>query len=258
MIRLDVPEVRLPPLAGGGEELWRLLLDLAERLRVPWTLVGGQMVLLHGLQRDRIPPRVSADLDAVIDIRTDPRALHTTDAVFRELGLEAAGAPSPDGLMHRYVRPGTPLAVDVAATASSVDVLIPEGLSPSTDTTMSLGGRAFAAPGATQALSRTEYLPICYEDRRAWVPRPNLLAAIVVKAVAAVEDSINPGRHVQDLAFLCTLVEDLFTLRDDLTPKDRKRLRHVGGRLTPDSPVWDIFGTAAADGRRVWRAITST
>ncbi len=103
MTRLDVPAVSLPPLAGGGKELWRLLLDLAERLRVPWTLVGGQMVLLHGLQKNRTPPRVSADLDAVIDIRTDPRALRTTDTVFRELGLEAAGVLCwPSGVSHKY------------------------------------------------------------------------------------------------------------------------------------------------------------
>lgn len=72
MTRLDVPAISFPPLAGGGEELWRLLLDLVERLHVPWTLVGGQMVLLHGLQHDRTPSGVSAGLDAVIDIRTDP------------------------------------------------------------------------------------------------------------------------------------------------------------------------------------------
>lgn len=258
MTRLEIPEVSLPPLAGGGEELWWLLLDLAQQLHVPWTLVGGQMVLLHALQCDRTPPRVSADLDAVIDIRADPHALRITDAVFRELGLEAAGVPSPDGLLHRYVRRGTPVVIDVAVSSASVDVLVPEGLGSLTDTTMSLGGRAFVAPGATQALQRTDHVLVCYGGRRAWVPRPNLLGAIVGKAVAAVDDSSNPDRHVQDLAFLCTLVEDLFALRDGLTSKDRKRLHRATGRLNVDSSIWDMFGMAAADGRRVWRAITST
>ena len=35
------------------------LLDLAETLRAPWTLVGGQMVLLHALEHGQVPPQIS-------------------------------------------------------------------------------------------------------------------------------------------------------------------------------------------------------
>lgn len=41
------PAVTLPPLASPVDLLWHVLLDLAEQLRAPWTVVGGQMVLLH-------------------------------------------------------------------------------------------------------------------------------------------------------------------------------------------------------------------
>jgi hypothetical protein len=39
--------IELPPLASPVDQLWHAILDLSERLTVPWTLVGGQMVLLH-------------------------------------------------------------------------------------------------------------------------------------------------------------------------------------------------------------------
>lgn len=41
--------VQLPALPAPVDQLWHVLLDLGERLRVPWTVVGGQMVLLHAL-----------------------------------------------------------------------------------------------------------------------------------------------------------------------------------------------------------------
>ena len=43
---MTYPVVRLPPLAAPVDQLWHVLMDLSEQLTVPWTLVGGQMVLL--------------------------------------------------------------------------------------------------------------------------------------------------------------------------------------------------------------------
>lgn len=47
----------LPPLGDPVDELWEVLLDLSDRLKVPWALIGGQMVLLHALEHDTVPPR---------------------------------------------------------------------------------------------------------------------------------------------------------------------------------------------------------
>jgi hypothetical protein len=55
----------LPPLASPVNQLWHVLLDLSEALAVPWTLVGGQMVLLHALAYGQVPPEPSQDGDVV-------------------------------------------------------------------------------------------------------------------------------------------------------------------------------------------------
>jgi hypothetical protein len=57
--------VTLPPLPAPVDRLWHVLLDLASGLRVPWTLPGGQMVLLHALEHGQVPPQISQDGDLV-------------------------------------------------------------------------------------------------------------------------------------------------------------------------------------------------
>jgi hypothetical protein len=59
---------------------------------------------------------VSTDIDAVIDIRTDPTGLRTTISALTELGLRPV-EPTPDGIMHRYVRPESTATVDLVSCA---------------------------------------------------------------------------------------------------------------------------------------------
>lgn len=67
--------IELPPLASPVNQLWHVLLDLSESVTAPWTLVGGEMVLLHALEHGQVPPEPSQDGDVVADIRMDNRAL---------------------------------------------------------------------------------------------------------------------------------------------------------------------------------------
>ena len=64
--------IALPPLCELEDQPWLALMDIAERRAADWTLVGGQMVLLHALEHDATPPRVSTDLDLVVDARLRP------------------------------------------------------------------------------------------------------------------------------------------------------------------------------------------
>jgi hypothetical protein len=49
--KLDGPPLELPSLVGALELIWLTLFDLADRLAdVPWAVVGGQMVFLHGAE----------------------------------------------------------------------------------------------------------------------------------------------------------------------------------------------------------------
>jgi hypothetical protein len=97
------PTVELPPLAGALDTLWDLVLDIADRVSPDrWALIGGQMVMLHGLAAGRAPTRASRfagsdrrrllRLDRVL---SDPEALEG-----RALGARAADcahslAPAP-------------------------------------------------------------------------------------------------------------------------------------------------------------------
>ena len=78
------PTIELPPLAAPVDELWHVLLDLGEQLTVGWTLVGGQMVLLHALEHGRVPPQISQDGDVVADVRTTPSAVQDVVAALHE------------------------------------------------------------------------------------------------------------------------------------------------------------------------------
>jgi hypothetical protein len=41
------------------DRLWHVLLDLGGEFTVPWTLVGGQVVLLLTFERGQVPPQIS-------------------------------------------------------------------------------------------------------------------------------------------------------------------------------------------------------
>lgn len=50
--------VSLPPLANDRDKvLWPVLMELADELPKPWTVIGGQMVYFHGLVVGRGPHR---------------------------------------------------------------------------------------------------------------------------------------------------------------------------------------------------------
>ena len=245
---LDREPVRLPALAGPLGDIWQGLADLAAAADdLPWTIVGGQMVLLHGLEHARTPDRVTNDIDTAVDVRTDQRAVARLVAVLTDLGYKTAGT-SPEGHAYRFEKRSTrgSAVVDVlvadddgdARTDLVVDVLVPEGLGPRTDTRTVGQATAFPVPGVTQALRRTELVPVDVHGRSVWIPRPNLLGAIVAKATASGVDARDTGRHHTDLVFLCSLVDDPFGLGTDVDSKDRQRLSRAARILPAEHAAW--------------------
>lgn len=95
----------------------------------------------------------------------------------------------------------------------SVDVLAPEGLGSRTDLTTTPPGRTLQVGGGTQALERTELVPVRFGDREGHVPRPSLLGAMIGKAIAVDVDDV-PDAQRFDLAMLLTLVDDPMALAD--------------------------------------------
>ncbi len=231
-------------LAGSLDDIWRGLADLAIAAGdLPWTIVGGLMVLLHGLEHGTTPDRVTNDIDAAVDVRIDPRGVARLVSVLSGLGYETAGT-SPEGHAYRFEKLASSRALVAAGQDARsdlvVDVLVPEGLGLRADITTVGRATAFPVSGLTQALRRTELVPVDIDRTVVWIPRPNLLGAIVAKATACDVDSQDTGRHHTDLAFLCGLADDPFALAEDVDPKDRRRLRRAADILPHDHGVWRI------------------
>ena len=213
------------------------LIELSNSTRPEWTLIGGQMVSLHAAEHAAPPLGASRDIDVVVNARVVAGAVRQFVADLESSGFELADT-SPDGVAHRYVREGT-----------SIDVLAPEGLGRRANLTTTPPGRTIQAPGGTQALNRTELVPVEYGGSLGLVPRPSLLGAIIVKAAAiAVDDA--PHAQELDLALLLSLVADPSEMAAAMTKKDRARLR--GGKIGDDShAVWSVLQPEAADRARL-------
>ncbi|MXZ29699.1 MAG: hypothetical protein F4236_05675 [Acidimicrobiia bacterium] len=231
--RLPGPPLALPSAPGLASEIWTTLAELAAAEPDSWTLIGGQMVLLHALEHKSEPTRFSTDLDILVNARVVAGAVGAFVDLIEARGFTPAGG-SPDGVTHRYARGQT-----------VIDVLAPEGLGPRADLTTTPPGRTIQVPGGTQALARTELLPVECSGSHGHIPRPSLLGAIICKAAAI---PVHRYRQVQlgDLALLLSLIADPQALVPDLSHKDRVRLRAVSEVASPEHAVWADFAVPAA------------
>ena len=99
--RLDRPTLALPSIPGYNEALWETLLQLAgTEPQQEWTLIGGQMVLLHALQHDVEPTRLSTDIDVVINARVVTGGIQSFVKTLESLGFSLVGV-SPEGIANR-------------------------------------------------------------------------------------------------------------------------------------------------------------
>lgn len=242
--------IEIPGLGPSFDELWRLLIDLADLRGAPWTLVGGQMVLLHGLEYDRYPPAISEDADAVANVRAKPRAIATLVGELKARGFEVDGM-SPNSIAHRYIKDAKPLPL-------KIDILAPEGLDPRTDLTSTRPGRTVQVPGGTQALARTERVAVRVAGTVGVVPRPSLLGAVVLKAAATAIPVTDAAKHHRDLAFLCSLIADPRGMRETMTKKDVKRLKFAGRLRDRTHAAWALIDEPyRSDGYAAYQIIAS-
>lgn len=238
--------IALPPLGELEDQLWVALMDIAERRADDWTLVGGQMVLLHALEHGATPPRISTDLDLVVDARVRPPAIPAMAEVLVDLGFRLGGI-APDGVGHRFVR-----------ELVTIDLLAPEGAGPRADLGVGGGFETIPVGGGTYALSRTQLVEVSAGGRTGRVPRPDLAGALVVKAAAARSDrKRGPERHLGDLAFLLSLVPDPFALRDELGARNCGRITAVSALGDDDHPAWRGLDTAVrANAKAAFTVVT--
>ena len=203
------------------------------------------MVFIHAIERGVEPLRVSSDLDVLVNARIVTGGVRQFVRAIQSRGFVLAGW-SPEGLAHRYCRGRV-----------SLDVLAPEGLGPRTDITTTPPGHTLQVPGGTQAIARTELVPIAAGNSEGLIPRPSLLGAIIIKAAAVDADDL-PHAQRSDLALLLSLLEQPIAIREQLTPKDRKRLRRRSGILNPEHRAWSLLPSSQADrGRSALRLLTN-
>ena len=202
-------------LTSPGRATWLAIRELAMIVPIErWSVVGGQMVAIHAARFGVVPPRPTTDGDIVVDVRAYGRRAmrEIADAL---LALGFAVEMSPEGVT-RFTR----------ATAK-VDLLAPEGVGP--DVVTSPPGHAVQAPGATQALERSERFTVRVDDTEFEIRSPSLLGAIIAKAAATtIPGTSDEGlRHQQDLVLLLSLaaMTSIRPMVDALTAKDRSRLR---------------------------------
>lgn len=239
--------IELPPLRTLDFELWTALLDISDRMPSDWTLIGGQMVLLHALERGRAPRRLSEDLDVVVDVRVRPPALARMLSTLDDLGFSPTEV-SLDEVAHRFSR-----------GRANVDVLAPDGIGTRTDLRTIGSATTVAIGGGSYALARSAPLRVSVAGRSGEIPRPDLAGAILIKAVAATTDTRRGHeRHLGDLAFLLTLVDDPVTMREELGTANCVRLRRVGAIADERHDAWVVLGDEeAAEGRAALQIITA-
>ncbi len=215
--------LRLPPIAGAQLAAWHALLDLAPKLGDNWTVIGGQMVLMHQAERSVLANpeteiRFSVDLDLVFDTRTRSRALANAHNVLRAAGFEQ-DMPNRQGTAHRY-RQGEAV----------IDVLAPDNIG---DHPPKVGiGFTLGIPGGSQALRRTEPVTVQVEQKSEAIRRPNLVGAIIIKAKAASSPTPNArgrDRHFQDLGILTDLLTGQDLAGANLNKNEKKLLKAVSG-----------------------------
>ena len=238
--------IHIPADTQTQRHVWQTLIDLDQRQPHGWTLIGAQMVALHAYERDRTPPRRSLDADVLVNVRTVEAGTRHLAQLLLGAGFTLEGV-DPEQVGHRFRRD------DV-----SIDVLGPDGLRAETKHRALATvppARTVAVPGGTQALQRTERVPVTIDDLHGTIPRPNLLGAILVKARAVAVDDV-PANQRQDLAFLCSLVDDPRSLAAQLAGSERRWLRQRTELLDPTADAWQTLGPTAEDAHRTFRILS--
>ena len=219
--------VDVRPPTEDARRLWALVLSLATELGPDsdWSLIGGLMVQLHGFEHGD-DPRATADIDLLGAARRQPKMTEKIAEVLVRRGATMATPPrSNPELGYRFEFEG-----------ETVELLGPDGLR--TDPATASGLKTIQVPGGTQALVRTEAVPVSLDGADpVAVRRPDLLGAILIKArVVAKRREGKFASDRQDLVRLLAYVDGPRALAGDLRKSERGWLRAVEDALGFDEP----------------------
>lgn len=219
--------VEIPAHGDQFHAIWAELIRLAAKPAAPWTLIGSQMVHLHGWMAGAERPALSKEADLLADSVTVLTATRKLSEQLVDSGFELADR-SALGTSHLFKKG------DV-----EIDVLAPEKISDANRQTYG-GVRTVAVPGGRQAIHRTIRLQVKSRDIEGEVPVPNLLGAILIKC-RAIGVSSRPDSQREDFAFLLSLVKGLQetdTFRAQLEGRQRTWLREREEIANVRHPCW--------------------
>jgi len=211
----------LPAMGKRQRAGWHALFDIADALPDGWCLVGGQMVYLHCVERNRFPARPTDDVDAVLDVRAHPRMLEEFTGTLIELGFSSDGE-TRTGHQHRWIRGD-----------ATVDILIPRFLGERAERRRGVtGGATIPTIGGQAVLDRAEVVELELDGRDGRIRRPDLLGALSAKA-AAYTNQLDGGRdrHLIDFTVLATLIGRGDIDARSLTRNDFQRISNALGNL---------------------------
>lgn len=204
--------------------IWELLARIETELPGTWVLVGGLMVLLHGLEAGRLPLRETTDADMLVNVRLRPSGTRDLSAWLLDAGLHFEGS-STTGTGHRFSN-------DVV----TVDVLAPDNLGKRADTRTIPPSKTVQIPAGTRLLRDASLCPMWLASGSVgYIPRPSLDAAIVGKAAALRLDGAE--RHAEDLAFLLGIVPNPRDLASRMSKSDLRYLRRAK-IILDDTRAW--------------------
>lgn len=238
----SVPEretIDVPTPAGGWRAPWPNVAEIEAVLpHTKWTLVGGLMTQLHGVNRGIDALRPTNDIDMVLHVETTRGVAAEVTYALESLGYRLA-PPLDDrrGAAHRFERGGA--VVDLVARVSDVvDVLVADHAAPTVLESLR-GTRMVAVEGGTQALRRTVNARLEIERGQVTtISVPSALDALILKEAAYQSDSRDRNRHLQDAAVLLSVIDDPRAARQQFAGSDRSRLLFLARALPDDARAW--------------------
>lgn len=223
--------VELPVGTEKQEAAWAALFEIHTRLPDGWTLVGGQAVYLHSIEREAATVRPTMDADTVLDVRDRPDMLKTFTGVLAGMGFESIGF-SMEGHEHRWVR-----------GQAQIDVLIPRFTGERTEKRGGInGGTTVATPGGQAAINRSETVEVICGLASGSVNRPTLLGSLIGKAAAiTLHDDPNPRRHFHDFLTMASVLRARDLRGATLGPAERAHLQNMLGHLTAMPALFSAY-----------------
>jgi hypothetical protein len=220
--------VRIDSIIGGEAELWAVLFELHADMPAGWAVVGAQMVVLHAAAHGIPRPQRTRDVDVVVDLQTLQPASVADWLIRRDFKL--AGS-SGFGIGHEFQRGHL-----------RIDVLASDHGGPRADRTTIPPARTVEVPGSRRAFHSIVPATVSVGEVEGQVPVPDWLAALILKARAALEFKQERARHLVDLALLLGLPVDLREFVAERSAKDRGTLSRAFELL--DDEQWKLVASS--------------